>query len=187
MTARPHQPFRWKPPHLQNGHPSDSSPLAEQQFLVDTINQLQQTPFWKQMAILTTYDDSDGWYDQVMPPIVSQSNDPADDTLLGASGLCGIAPAGAYEDRCGYGPRLPFLVISPFAKRNFVSHSLASQASITRFIEDNWQLGQIGDQSFDATAGPILDLFDFEHGDEGAPARIVILDPSTGEALVRSE
>ncbi|MGA3292764.1 MAG: alkaline phosphatase family protein [Candidatus Acidiferrales bacterium] len=175
-----------KPPANQTGHPSTSSPLAEQEFLVDTINQLQQSPQWKDTAILITWDDSDGWYDHVMPPIVSQSNDSTNDALLGKTGLCGTAPVGAYQDRCGYGPRLPFLVISPFAKRNYVSHSLADQTSITRFIEDNWQLGQIGDQSFDALAGPILNLFDFRSGDDDRSFdRVLILDPSTGEPLSR--
>jgi phospholipase C len=110
------------------GHPSDSTPLAEQQFLVNTINQLQQTPFWSQMAILITYDDSDGWYDHVMPPIVNQSNDPQNDAVAGPSLLCGTPKPGAYLDRCGYGTRLPFVVISPWAKtklcgqRHYGSH-----------------------------------------------------------------
>jgi len=173
-----------KPPANQTGHPSTSSPLEEQEFLVNTINQLQQTPQWRDMAIIVTYDDSDGWYDHAMPPIVNHSNDPSNDALLGSTGLCGTPAGGAYEDRCGYGPRLPFVVISPFAKRNFVSHSLADQTSITRFIEDNWQLGQIGDQSFDALAGPILNLFDFRGWDDDrAFDRILILDPSSGEPV----
>jgi phospholipase C len=57
--------------------------------------------------------------------------------------------------------RQPFLVISPYAKQNFVSHALIQQSSITRFIETNWGLGQIGDGSFDATAGAINNMFDF--------------------------
>ncbi len=166
-----------KPPHIYNGHPSDSSPLAEQMFLVDTINKLQQTPYWSQMAILITYDDSDGWYDHVMPPIVSQSSDPVNDALLGPE-LCGNPAPGAYEDRCGYGPRLPFLVLSPYSRRNFVDHSLADQSSILRFVEDNWNLGQIGDQSFDAEAGSILNAFDFTHRGNTQP---LILDPNSGE------
>jgi phospholipase C len=161
----------------QTGHPSDSSPLAEQQFLVDTINQLESLPQWHDMAILITYDDSDGWYDHVMPPIISKSNDPANDALLGPTGLCGTPAPGAYNDRCGYGPRLPFLAISPFSKRNFVDSSLADQSSILRFIEDNWQTGQIGDQSFDALAGSILNMFDF-HDHRNGP---LFLDPNSGE------
>jgi phospholipase C len=163
----------------QTGHPSDSTPLAEQQFLVETINALQKLPEWNSMAILITYDDSDGWYDHVMPPIVNQSNDPSQDSLLGAKGMCGTPAAGAYLDRCGYGTRLPFLAISPYAKQNYVSHSLMDLTSITRFIEDNWALGQLGDQSFDALAGSIEDVFDFT-----APkAKKVILNETTGEVV----
>jgi len=165
-----------KPPHVLNGHPDVSNPLAEQQFLVTTINRLERTPMWRDMAILVTWDDSDGWYDHVMPPIVSRSHDPAVDALLGPTGLCGTPPAGAYPDRCGYGPRLPLLAISPFAKQNAVSHTLADQSSIIRFIEDNWQLGRIGDQSLDAAAGSLLDLFTFS----GPPAPTLLLDPGTG-------
>ena len=119
-----------------------------------------------------------------MPPIVSQSSDPANDALLGSAGLCGVAAAGAYGDRCGYGPRLPFIVISPYAKKNFVSHSLADQTSIMRFIEDNWQLGRVGNQSFDALAGPILNLFDFQApGHNEDFDRALILDPNSGEPI----
>ena len=125
---------------------------------------------------LVTYDDSGGWYDHVMPPIVSQSNDPVHDRLLGKLGLCGHAPAGTYQDRCGHGPRLPLLVISPDAKVNYVDHSLADQSSIIRFIEDNWGLKRIGDQSFDAKAGLLLNMFNFaiKH------TSTLFLDPSTG-------
>jgi phospholipase C len=164
----------------QTGHPSDSTPLEEQQFLVQTINALQQLPEWKSMAILITYDDSDGWYDHVMPPIVNQSNDPAQDALLGSAGMCGTTVSGAYLDRCGYGTRLPFLAISPYAKQNFVSHSLTDLTSITRFIEDNWDLGRLGDQSFDALAGSIADVFDFN----AAPhTKKVLLNETTGEVV----
>ncbi len=168
-----------KPPHSENGHPSTSSPLAEQTFLVETINQLQKTPQWPQMAVLITWDDSDGWYDHVMPPIVNQSSDPNNDALLGPE-LCGNSAASAYQDRCGYGPRLAFLVLSPYARKNYVDHSLEDMTSILRFIEDNWSLGQIGDQSFDAEAGSILNAFDFSHP---SPSQPLILDPQSGEIL----
>ena len=161
----------------ETGHPANSTPLMEQTFVVQTINALMKLPEWQSMAILLTYDDSDGWYDHVMPPIVNQSNDPANDTLLGPGGMCGTPVAGAYLDRCGYGTRLPLLTISPYAKQNYVNHTLTDHTSILRFIEDNWGLGRIGDQSFDALAGSILDSFDFT-----APkARAVILNPATGQ------
>jgi phospholipase C len=110
-----------------------------------------------------------------MPPIVSQS-DTAKDALTGA-GHCGTASAGAFEGRCGYGPRLPLLVISPFARRNFVDHGITDQSSILRFIEDNWSLGRIGDQSFDERAGLLASMFDFDRPED----RRLILDPTTGE------
>jgi phospholipase C len=173
-----------KAPADETGHPSTSSPLAEQTFLVTTINKLQQSSEWKDMAILIAWDDSDGWYDHVLAPIVNKSGDSANDALLGSTGLCGASGAGAYLDRCGYGPRLPFLVISPYAKKNFVAHSVADQSSILRFIEDNWQLGPIGNQSFDAIAAPINNMFEFNLSNWPSTFdrdRVLILDPSTGE------
>ena len=150
-----------KAPTYQQGHPALSNPLDEQTFLVNTLNRLQKIYQWNSTAVIITYDDSDGWYDHVMPPIVSQSNDPIHDRLLGKAGLCGHAPTGAYQDRCGYGPRLPLLIISPYAKINYVDHSLTDQTSIIRFIEDNWHLGRLGNQSFDSKAGSLLNMFNF--------------------------
>jgi phospholipase C len=114
-----------------------------------------------------------------MPQIVNQSNDPEHDALLGRIGLCGHARTGEYQDRCGYGPRLLFLVISPYAKVNFVDHRLTDQTSIIRFIEDNWGLGRIGNQSFDAKADSLMNMFDFTTG-AGHSAQKLFLNPSTG-------
>jgi phospholipase C len=160
----------------QDGHAGYSDPLLEQQFIVATINRLQQIPEWRSLAVVIAYDDSDGFADHVFPPVVSQS-DTAQDGLTG-TGHCGTAPAGAFEGRCGYGPRLPLLVISPFARRNFVDHSLTDQSSILRFVEDNWKLGRIGDQSFDARAGSLAGMFDFDRPRHESER--LILDPTTG-------
>ncbi len=167
-----------KAPKYQNGHPAYSNPLDEQTFLVNTINNIQKLPEWNSTAIVITYDDSDGWYDHVMPPIISQSSDPKNDKLLGANGLCGQVAKGIYQDRCGYGPRAPLLIISPYSKSNFVDHSITDQTSILRFIEDNWNLGRIEDQSFDEKAGSLMNMFDFTNGVQ--IANKLILDPSTG-------
>jgi phospholipase C len=164
----------------QDGHAGYSDPLDEQTFLVETINHLQRLPDWKSTAVIIAYDDSDGWYDHVMGPILSQSNDPAADALTGP-GLCGIAKPGAFQDRCGLGPRQPLLVVSPFARRNFVDHSSTAQASILRFVEDNWSLGRLGDQSFDARDGSLTGLFDFGPSHDEDRAQRLILDPSTGQ------
>jgi phospholipase C len=146
--------------------------------IVNTINRLQNLPYWNSTAIIVTYDDSGGWYDHVLPPIVSQSSDPANDRLLGNVGLCGHVPAGSYQDRCGYGPRLPLLIISPYAKTNFIDHSLIDQSSILRFIEENWSLGRIGNQSFDSKAGSLGSMFDFSS--KAGHVNKLFLDPSTG-------
>jgi phospholipase C len=166
-----------KAPAYQNGHPGNSDPLDEQVFLVQTINRLMQLKDWSSMAIVVAYDDSDGWYDHVFPPNSGHSADVYDQ--LYGPGNCGAPAAGAYQDRCGLGPRLPLLAISPYVKPNTVSHATLEQASILRFIEDNWHLGRLGDQSFDARATSIATLFDFR----AARAQPLQLDAATGEPV----
>ncbi|HXX92087.1 MAG TPA: alkaline phosphatase family protein, partial [Planctomycetota bacterium] len=175
-----------KPPGYQDGHAGYSDPLNEQTFLVQTINALQDLPEWESMAIIITWDDSDGWYDHQMGPIVKQSHSVAD-ALLGP-GNAGNPPAGGFQGMCGYGPRIPCLAISPYSKKNFVDHSITDFSSILRFVEDNWDLGRIGDGSFngsyDAFAGTLYHMFDFHHGPH--PARL-FLDPSTGQPVDHDE
>ena len=79
-------------------------------------------------------------------------------------------------DRCGYGPRLPLLVISPYSKVNHVDHTLTDQTSVLKFVEDNWFAGRIGDSSFDSRAGSMNGMFDFWWPE----AKKVTLDPKTG-------
>ena len=159
-----------KAPSYQNGHPGTSNPLDEQEFLVNTLNRLQQMPEWRSMAVIIAADDSDGWYDHVMPPIVNRSNTTLDF-------MCGDESDGPGA-RCGYGPRLPLLTISPYAKENYVSHVLTDQTSILRFIEDNWLNGErISETSFDRMAGSLDDMFDF-----ATPVmRRILLDPASGQ------
>jgi phospholipase C len=163
----------------QDGHAGYSSPLDEQIFLVHTINRLERLPEWESTAVVILYDDSDGWYDHVMSPILNQSNTSRD--ALTGPGACGdgASPLGAFQGRCGYGPRQPLLVISPWAKSNFVDHTTTDQTSVIRFIEDNWLHGErIGDASFDALAGSLMNMFQF---DPKHRAPQLILDPQTGE------
>jgi phospholipase C len=65
------------------GHPSDSTPLEEQVSIVTPVNAIEQSPFWRDTAIMITYDDSDGWYDHVAGPIVNFSEDPINDAISG--------------------------------------------------------------------------------------------------------
>jgi len=144
----------------QDGHAGYSSPLDEQIFLVQTINAIQKSPDWSSIAVIIAYDDSDGWYDHQSPPIVNSSHTPLD--ALNGPGICGRGKSlGDKQGRCGYGPRLPLLVISPYAKMNFVHHAIIDQTSILKFIEENWDLGHIGGNSYDEIAGSLLPLFDF--------------------------
>jgi phospholipase C len=70
-------------------------------------------------------------------------------------------------------------VVSPFAKANYVDATLTDQTSILCFIEDNWGLGRIGDQSLDEKAGTLFNMFDFAH-----PRFLrLFLDPSTGQVI----
>ncbi|HEY8736538.1 MAG TPA: alkaline phosphatase family protein [Candidatus Dormibacteraeota bacterium] len=171
-----------KAPGYQDGHAGYSDPLDEQQYLVSTINRLEKTPYWNSTAVVIAYDDSDGWYDHAMSPIVNQSTDPTVDALDGTT--CGKKTQnvfGGYQDRCGYGPRQPLLVISPYANSNFVDHSTTDQSSILRFVEDNWLTGRIGNFSFDTKAGSLLNMFSFPpNGPVGGPNKL-FLDPETGQ------
>src|SRR5919199_845970 len=90
-------------------------------------------------------------------------------------------PAGVYDDRCGYGSRLPLLVISPYVKANFIDHHLTDQTSIIEFIKDNWNLVRIGNQSFDEKAGSLTNMFNFT-GNRSL-ANKLFLDPLTGTTL----
>jgi phospholipase C len=169
-----------KAPEYQDAHAGYSDPLDEQTFLVNEINAIEQSPDWSSTAIVIAYDDSDGWYDHQMGPIIRQSQDTAD--ALNGPGKCGSAAAPpAQNDRCGVGPRTPLLVISPWARQNFVDNTFTEQASITRFIESNWNLGGIGNESADSSAGTLMNAFDFNSNDKRAPA--IILDPNTGEVV----
>jgi phospholipase C len=153
----------------QNAHPGNSNPLDEQAFVVNVINTLMESPFWSTTAVIIDYDDSDGWYDHQMAPIVNASFS-TDDYVSGTNAcgtlgttpqLGGVATTNPVNGRCGYGPRTPLLVISPWAKPNYVDHTMTNQASILLFIEQNWSLGFIGQGSADATSNPINNMFNF--------------------------
>jgi phospholipase C len=177
-----------KAPGYQDGHAGYSDPLDEQTFVVKLVNFLQEQPSWRNTAVVILYDDSDGWYDHQMGPIVNQSTGSADAVsgpgLCGTGGLSlpGIDATNPHAlGRCGYGPRQPLLVVSPWAQENFVDHTTTDQTSVIRFIEDNWLHGQrIGGGSFDGIASSISQMFNFSHI---RPDGIVILNPNTGEQI----
>ncbi|MBS1842884.1 MAG: alkaline phosphatase family protein [Actinobacteria bacterium] len=191
-----------KAPGYQDGHAAYSDPQDEQEFLAHTINEIMSSPDWKHTAIVINYDDSDGWYDHANPGVLNPSLSAADNltntTLSGAtSGQCGpspqtTAPLGGEQGRCGLGPRLPMLVVSPFAKSNSVDHNLSNQASTINFIEYNWGLPGISG-SFDQAQANIdrsehvpFDLAGmFQFSEHTAPA--VPLNPVTGQPVETEE
>ena len=163
-----------KAPEYQDGHAGYSDPLDEQTFLTTEINSIEKSPEWSSTAIVIAYDDSDGWYDHQASTIINGSHDASTD-----SAVCTSKPTtlGSAQDRCGEGPRLPLLVISPWSKRNYVDNTNTNQASITQFIENNWFLGRIGDGSYDASAGTLNNMFNFRQFPNIRP---LILNTKTG-------
>jgi phospholipase C len=164
----------------QSGHPGESDPLDEQQWLVSTINQIEESPYWRSTAIVITYDDSDGWYDHVAPHLLNGSHNSTIDEAA-----CAKTPIriGTQNGRCGYSQRLPMLVISPYTRDNYVSSNLTDTTSVVRFIEDNWLGGERISSSFDATSGSLYapgGLLDFNVRPHFTP---VILNPTTGAVV----
>jgi phospholipase C len=170
----------------QDGHGGYSDPLDEQTWLVNTINHLESLPTWKSTAIVITYDDSDGWYDQVLGPITTASQTSLD--TLTAAGQCGsqlsevpVNSANQPEQgRCGVGVRMPFLIVSPFARSNYIDNTFTDQASVVKFIEQNWGLPALGNGAADAASGSLMSMFNFR-GDHDLNK--LFLDPSTGEPV----
>jgi phospholipase C len=194
-----------KMPAFQDSHPNggESNTLDEQAGVVDLINFLQEQPDWDSTAVIIAYDDSDGWYDHDFAQPKSRasfSQIPAGATAtdaLNGNGNCGIPgavgtslPTGIHgqgvNGRCGVGMRQPLLVISPFAKKNYISHVFSTQASIPQFIEDNWLNGErLGQGSFDneRQTGSLMDMFDFSQ----KPGRKLILDRTEGTVVEASK
>ncbi len=197
-----------KAPGYQDGHSGlkDSDPIDEQTWLAGTVNAIEHSKAWPSTAIVITYDDSDGWYDHAFHGVVNPSADAQYDfmnssgkTTGSACGTPGAAPAlrsplAGDQDRCGPGARLPFVVISPWAKRNFIDHSFIDQSSVIKFIQENWGVGGLGGGAFESlsgvnagggqnppgtpTSGDLRNLFDLNQAAPRAPA--VFISPSMG-------
>ncbi len=173
-----------KAPGYQDGHAGYSDPIDEQAFVVSMVNAIEQSSFWSSTAVIIAYDDSDGWYDH-LTDIVNGSNTASDaaicNTVSGGATLpgpnSGTTPV---LGRCGHGPRLPLLVISPWANKNYVDNTPTDQTSIIRFIEDTFLSSKrIGTGSYDSSAGTLNNMFNFTNNVVPNP-NVVLLNPSTG-------
>ena len=173
-----------KAPEVGDGHPGYSDPLDEQAFLVNTINSIEESKYWPSTAIVITYDDSDGWYDHQAPTIINGSNDPSDDSAICTEVAVTV---GTNNDRCGFSQRLPFVVISPYTRENYVSDNEIDTASVVKFIEQNWLHGETIPGSYDSVSGSldarggVLDFDTFPH------FQPVILNPTTGAVVKGSD
>ena len=179
-----------KPPAYQDSHASNSDPLDEQTWIVTMVNAIEASPFWQNTAIIIAYDDSDGWYDHLNYVVNGSSNattgaDSAicssNSSVSSANALPGVTPTTLHaQGRCGHGSRLPLLVISPWANKNYVDSTPIDQTSILRFIEDTFLKGQrLGSGSYDSVSGSMNGLFNFTSTTPPNP-NVVLLNPATG-------
>ena len=122
-----------------------------QHFVAQVITALFASPQWPRAALFLTYDEHGGFFDHVPPPPACKPDD--------------IPPMLAPGDEPGefdrYGIRVPMALVSPFARRHFVSHTVYDHTSILRFIETRFDLPAL--TARDANADPMLELFDFQH------------------------
>jgi phospholipase C len=102
-------------------------------WVASIVNAIGQSPFWDSTAIFITWDDWGGWYDHVAPKIYN-----------------------SYE----YGFRVPLIVVSPYAKKGYVSHVTHDFGSLLKFTEKTFGLGTLG--YADARADDLSDCFNFE-------------------------
>jgi len=113
-------------------HPPGSSCVGEN-WTVRQLNAVMQGPLWNSTAIFITWDDFGGFYDHVAPPQV---------------------------DNFGYGIRVPLIIVSPYAKPGYISHTTYEFSSLLKFVETRWNLPALTDR--DNFANDLFDSFDFE-------------------------
>jgi phospholipase C len=106
-------------------------------WVASVVNAIGNSAYWSNTAILITWDDWGGWYDHVAPPILN-----------------------SYE----YGFRVPLIVVSPYAKRGYVSHTMHDFGSLLRFTEETFHLPSLG--YADSRADDLSDCFDFTQAPE---------------------
>jgi len=136
----------WVVTGYANEHPPNPSCFGEN-WTVSKINSIMQGPDWPTTAIFLEWDDFGGQYDHVVPPSV---------------------------DQFGYGPRVPFMIISPYPKKpGYISHTIYEHSSIVRFIEETFGLPNLGNR--DVTANDMMDSFDFTQN----PNPPLVLTPRT--------
>lgn len=149
-------PVSWVDPELEGTlgagrtdfHPP-GDPQSGEAFLKTVVSALMASPQWPHTALFVTFDENGGLYDHMPPPPACPPDDIA--PILEGGDLPG--------DFARYGFRVPLIVISPYAKAHYVSHTIYDHTSILRFIEARFKLTALTRR--DANADPLYDLFDF--------------------------
>jgi phospholipase C len=126
-------PVTWVTPRFELSDHPEYSMCHGENWTTEIVNAVMESPHWEDTAIFLTWDDYGGFYDHVPPQQV---------------------------DDFGFGVRVPLLIISPYAKRGFVTSELGEFSSVLRFMEDNWGLTQLTHR--DGSATPLLSAFDFD-------------------------
>jgi phospholipase C len=120
------------PDALNSDHPGNHV-TGGPDWVAQVVNAIgKNTKLWNSTVVIVIWDDWGGFYDHVAPPQL---------------------------DYQGLGLRVPMLVISPYAKKGYVSHTQYEPGSILKFVEDNWGLARVG--TTDVRAASIEDVFDF--------------------------
>ncbi len=127
-------PVSWVCPNgAASNHPANPVEPA-QNYLAKLVNAAMNSPYWPGLAIFVTWDDWGGFYDHVVPPVI---------------------------DAWGLGPRVPLIVISPYAKKGYISHEQGEFSSFAKFVEENWSLPSLGQRDALDSTSDLMDYFDF--------------------------
>jgi phospholipase C len=120
------------PGNAYSDHPGAGATADGPDWVADVVNAVGGSQFWDSTAIFITWDDFGGWYDHVTPPQV---------------------------DAMGLGFRVPLIIVSPYAKHDYVSHTTHEFGSMLHYIEEVFNLPGLGTR--DATADDFSDCFDY--------------------------
>ncbi|MGD0883050.1 MAG: alkaline phosphatase family protein [Acidimicrobiales bacterium] len=134
------------------GHSSEEDPQDVQfgdQYLGKVVDAVMSGPKWSSTMLIWTYDEHGGYYDHVPPPVAIPPDDVPPDLGPGD-------PPGGFDR---YGFRVPAGVVSPYAKRDFVSHTVYDHTSILKTVEEKWNLPALTRR--DANANSLFDMVDF--------------------------
>jgi phospholipase C len=134
-------------------HPPNPTQPA-QNFESSIVNSVMQSAAWSSTAIFITWDDFGGYYDHVRPPVV---------------------------DGIGLGPRVPLLVISPYAKPGYISHQRGEFASFDKFIETIFGLPSLGERDALSSTSNLMNFFNF-----GQTPDPPLIEPALGYSAVLS-